>query len=59
VAKLNTAINAALSLPEVKTRLSGEGAYPTPSTPAVFGKLIESEVKRWGPVVKNAGIKAD
>jgi tripartite-type tricarboxylate transporter receptor subunit TctC len=59
VAKLNTAINAALTLPEVKTRLSGEGAYPTPSTPAVFGKLIESEVKRWGPVVKNAGIKAD
>jgi tripartite-type tricarboxylate transporter receptor subunit TctC len=59
VSKLNTAINAALSLPEVKTRLSGEGAYPTPNTPAVFGKLIASEIKRWAPVVKNAGIKPD
>jgi tripartite-type tricarboxylate transporter receptor subunit TctC len=59
VSKLNTAINAALTLPEVKSRLSGEGAYPTPNTPTVFGKLIDSEIKRWAPVVKNAGIQAD
>lgn len=59
VTKLNTAINAALNLPEVKARLSGEGAYPTPSTPALFGKLIASEIKRWTPVVKSAGIKTD
>jgi tripartite-type tricarboxylate transporter receptor subunit TctC len=59
VAKLNTAINAALTLPDVKTRLSGEGAYPAPSTPEVFGKLIASEMKRWATVVYAAGIKAD
>jgi hypothetical protein len=54
VAKLSTAINTALTLPEVKTRLSGEGAYPTSSTPAVFGKLIESEIKR-GPFGQRRG----
>jgi tripartite-type tricarboxylate transporter receptor subunit TctC len=59
VTKLNQAINAALNQAEVKSRLSGEGAYPTPNTPEVFGKLIDSEIKRWAPVVRNAGIKAD
>ena len=59
VAKLNAAINAALTLPEVKTRLSSEGAYPTPATPEAFGKLIASDIARWAPVVKNAGIQAD
>ncbi len=59
VNKLNTHINTALSKPEVKTRLSGEGAQPTPSTPQAFGNLIASEIKRWGAVVKAAGIKAD
>jgi tripartite-type tricarboxylate transporter receptor subunit TctC len=56
---LNAAINAALRLPELKTRLSGEGAYPTPNTPKVFGALIDSEIKRWAPVIKRAGIQAD
>ena len=59
VNKLNTAINAALNLPEVKSRLSGEGAYPTPNTPEVFSKLIGDEIKRWAPVIRNAGIKPD
>jgi tripartite-type tricarboxylate transporter receptor subunit TctC len=59
VTKLNAAINAALALPEVKTRLSSEGAYPAPATPDAFGKLIASDIKRWAPVVKRAGITAD
>ncbi len=59
VNKLNSHINAALSKPEVKTRLSGEGAQPTPSTPQAFGTFIASEIKRWGAVVKASGIKAD
>ncbi len=59
VLKLNAAINAALVLPEVKTRLSSEGAYPAPTTPDAFSQLIASEIKRWAPVVKRAGITAD
>jgi tripartite-type tricarboxylate transporter receptor subunit TctC len=59
VSKLNLAINAALNNPDVKARLSGEGAQPTPNTPEVFGQLIVSEIKRWTPVVRDSGMKPD
>lgn len=59
VLKLNQVINASLASPEVNARLRMEGAFATPTTPEAFGQLIQSEIKRWRPVVANAGIKAD
>jgi tripartite-type tricarboxylate transporter receptor subunit TctC len=59
IKKLNEAINAALNNPEVKSRLSGEGAQATPNSPDVFSKLIVTEIKRWAPVVRDAGIKPE
>ncbi len=59
IKKLNEAINAALNNADVKARLSGEGAQPTPNSPDVFGKLIATEIKRWAPVVRDAGIKPE
>jgi tripartite-type tricarboxylate transporter receptor subunit TctC len=59
IKKLNEAINAALNNADVKARLSGEGAQATPSSPEVFGKLIGTEIKRWAPVVRDAGIKPE
>ncbi len=59
VQKLNQLINASLAAPEVTARLKSEGAVATPSTPEAFGQLIQNEIKRWRPVVTNAGIKAD
>lgn len=44
VAKLNEQINQALNAPALKSRLTAEGAVATPSTPEVFGKLIETEI---------------
>ena len=59
VQKLNQLINASLVAPEVTARLKSEGAVATPATPEAFGQLIQNEIKRWRPVVTNAGIKAD
>ena len=59
VQKLNTQINAALNSPEIKKRLSGEGAVATPETPEAFGKLIVSEISRWQPVISSGRVKAD
>jgi tripartite-type tricarboxylate transporter receptor subunit TctC len=56
---LNEQINLALSAPVMNERLLSEGAQAMPNTPAVFGKLIETEIKRWQPVIQGAGIKAD
>jgi tripartite-type tricarboxylate transporter receptor subunit TctC len=59
VKQLNEHINAALNQTEVKARLVAEGAQATPNTPVVFGQLIDSEIKRWAPVVMKAGIKPE
>jgi len=59
VKKLNHITNQSLSAPEISTRLQSEGAIATPQTPQAFGQLIQSEIKRWRPVVRSANIQAD
>lgn len=59
VAKLNDQINQALNAPALKSRLAAEGAVATPNTPEVFGKLIETEIGRWKPVIGSGRVRAD
>jgi tripartite-type tricarboxylate transporter receptor subunit TctC len=59
VAKLNVQINQALNSTELKTRLNSEGAVATPATPEVFGKLIQTEIARWKPVMSSGRVKVD
>jgi tripartite-type tricarboxylate transporter receptor subunit TctC len=59
VMKLNQQINIALNSPELKKRLSTEGAVATPDTPEAFGKLIAQEIERWRPVITSGRVKAD
>jgi tripartite-type tricarboxylate transporter receptor subunit TctC len=59
VRSLNEQVNKALALPEVASRMAGEGAEPTPTTPQAFGSLIAAEIKRWAPVIKAGGIKPE
>jgi tripartite-type tricarboxylate transporter receptor subunit TctC len=56
VAKLNGAINAALKMDDVRTRLGGSGIEIQGGTPEQFGAVIRSEVEKWGRIVKEAGI---
>jgi len=59
VKKLNHITNQSLSAPELSARLQSEGAIATPQTPQAFGQLIQSEIKRWRPVVRSANIQSD
>jgi tripartite-type tricarboxylate transporter receptor subunit TctC len=59
ITKLNAKINEVLGSNELRTRLNNEGAIATPSTPAVFSRLIESEIARWKPVMSSGRVKAD
>jgi len=59
VEKLNKAIADALNSPEGRKRLAEQGLEPVPNSPAQASKFVESEMQRWGAVVKAAGIKAD
>jgi tripartite-type tricarboxylate transporter receptor subunit TctC len=52
-------INQALNSTELKSRLNSEGAVATPATPEVFGKLIQTEIARWKPVMSSGRVKVD
>lgn len=57
VTRLNQEIRNALSEPEVRERALSAGAEPFPTTPEEFAAIIREETKKWGEVVKTAGIK--
>ena len=59
VARLSKEIIATLSQKDVIDRMLAEGTVPTPSGPDEFVAYMKSELKKWGDVVKMAGIKAE
>jgi tripartite-type tricarboxylate transporter receptor subunit TctC len=57
ITRLNSEIRAALSLPDVRERALAAGAEPFPTSPQEFAAYIRDETKKWGEVVRAAGIK--
>jgi len=58
-ARLNDEINKALNSPELRKRLSDQGADVAGSTPEQFAAYIRDETAKWGRVVKESGAKVD
>jgi tripartite-type tricarboxylate transporter receptor subunit TctC len=58
-AKLNQAINAIVDEPDTRRRFAQLNIYPAGGSPADMRKLIEEETRRWGEVIKKAGIQAE
>lgn len=59
VARLNAEINAALKLPDVRSKLEAAGIEIQGGTPQEYAALIKSDLDKWGKVVKQAGIQPD
>jgi tripartite-type tricarboxylate transporter receptor subunit TctC len=59
VLKLNSAINAALKMDDVRARLTGAGIEIQGGTPEKFGGVIRDEIDKWGRIVKEAGIQPE
>ena len=57
VDRLNAAINAAIRSPAMAAFYARIGDEPAGGTPGEFGALIASDSKKWGDVIKRAGIK--
>lgn len=55
VKRLNTEVMKALNSADVKAKLAVQGADPLGSTPEEYGQYIQSEITRWGQVVKLTG----
>ncbi|MES2281544.1 MAG: tripartite tricarboxylate transporter substrate binding protein [Pseudomonadota bacterium] len=59
VARLNEALNAALSDGDTKTKLGTMGMDPVTGTPEALSTLIRSDAAKWSAVVQKTGIKLD
>ena len=56
IARLNQAVVKSLGPGPTRDKLEKAGLDPQSSTPEVFRKLIQSEIVKWGKVIKSAGI---
>lgn len=56
IAKLNDALREALSTPDVKAKLDLQGVTAASTTPEEFQTMIETEIKQWRDVGRQAGI---
>jgi tripartite-type tricarboxylate transporter receptor subunit TctC len=59
VAKIHADAVAALQHPSVKDRYEAIGAPVTTSTPAELAARLAAETAKWGPIIKDAGIKPE
>ena len=56
---LNREIVAALSVPEIRSRVLAAGAEPAPGTPQEFADFMRAETRKWREVIRTAKIKAE
>jgi tripartite-type tricarboxylate transporter receptor subunit TctC len=59
IAKLNQALVAILSAPDVKASFIGHGLEPVGSTPEAFAAYIQSELGKWARLFKEAGLRIE
>lgn len=59
VNRLNTEVRRALQAPDVREKLRPEGIEPGTLTAREFTDFVAAEYKRWAPVVRASGAKAD
>jgi len=57
VDKMNKALVEILAMPDVKERLASLGFDPLSSTPEEYLDFIKADLKKWGKIVQDAGIK--
>jgi tripartite-type tricarboxylate transporter receptor subunit TctC len=59
ITKLYEAVKQALNNPDVKDKMSADGADPVGSTPEQFEEFLSKERVRWAKIIKASGIESD
>jgi tripartite-type tricarboxylate transporter receptor subunit TctC len=59
VARINADVNAALNDATVRAALDNQGLTPVGGSAADFRRTVESDMKRWGPIINRIGLKIE
>ena len=59
VDKSNADVREAVALPEVRDKLVAQGAVPQAGTPKELQALIDADLKRYGRIIREQGLKAE
>lgn len=59
VNRINASVKQALSSPEIREKMAGNGWEISTSTPEAFGEFVKKEITKWSVVVKTSGAKVD
>jgi tripartite-type tricarboxylate transporter receptor subunit TctC len=59
VERLNGAVVRALASPDLRNKLTGDGADPVGNTPEQYAAFVQNEIAKWAKVIKAAGIKGE
>jgi tripartite-type tricarboxylate transporter receptor subunit TctC len=59
VRKIHADAAAVIQRPDFLDRLAKDGIEPVGNTPEAFAAQIKSDVERWRPIVKAAGVKPE
>jgi len=49
----------ALNLPDVRSRIEGDGSQPVGSSPEEFRRFMHADLDKWAKLVKESGAKLD
>jgi tripartite-type tricarboxylate transporter receptor subunit TctC len=59
VNRMSTEINRAVQSPDVKQKLLQQGVESVGTTPEQFAKFMQSEIQRYGKIIREVGAKPD
>ncbi len=57
IERLSKELRIALADEQLRAKLAGEGASPTPSTPEEYAAAIDGDEAKWAPIVKSLNLK--
>jgi tripartite-type tricarboxylate transporter receptor subunit TctC len=59
IMRLNAEANKALKIPVVRARFAELALTPLGGTPEDFGRIIATEMDKWGKIIRDTGIKVE
>ena len=59
VERINSDVKEAVAAPDIREKLIAQGAVPQSSTPKELQALIDADLKRYGRIIREQGLKAE